>query len=126
MSAIEVAELAHALFVGYPTYLMALQAARHPASEAVVKAITREGRWTDILSKDRQPVMFDSAMYLQRVQQQEGFQQEYERLWLVGALLTLDDRLKAEGRFDKSPEIEFLRHLRNGVAHGNRFTFQKG
>ena len=25
--------------------------------------------------------------------------------------------------FSKSPELEFFRHLRNGVAHNNKFTF---
>ena len=29
--------------------------------------------------------------------------------------------LKRHGYFDRAPELELLRHLRNGVAHGNLF-----
>lgn len=32
----------------------------------------------------------------------------------------------AEGHNDHSPEFEFLRHLRNAAAHGNRFNFYPG
>ena len=38
-----------------------------------------------------------------------------------GALLTLGDSLAKYKYFDKSPLLELIRHLRNGVAHGNRF-----
>ena len=27
--------------------------------------------------------------------------------------------------FDKTPELEFFRHLRNGVSHGNRFNLRR-
>jgi hypothetical protein len=44
-----------------------------------------------------------------------------DRLWLVGALLTIGDALAKHSYFDHAPELELLRHLRNGVAHGNTF-----
>lgn len=40
-----------------------------------------------------------------------------------GALLTLGDRLSVENYFDHGPDLEVIRHLRNGIAHGNRFHF---
>lgn len=40
----------------------------------------------------------------------------------AGALLTLGDEFAKYQYFDKRPEFELLRHLRNGVAHGNRFN----
>jgi hypothetical protein len=43
------------------------------------------------------------------------------RVWLVGALLTVGDALTNQSYFDHAPELELLRHLRNGVAHGNVF-----
>jgi hypothetical protein len=46
---------------------------------------------------------------------------DLDRVWLVGALLALGDALKQHGYFDHAPELELLRHLRNGVAHGNSF-----
>jgi hypothetical protein len=46
---------------------------------------------------------------------------DLDRLWLVGALLTIGDALSTQSYFDHAPEPELLRHLRNGVAHGNTF-----
>ena len=34
--------------------------------------------------------------------------------------------LSLRSYFDKSPELEFFRHLRNGISHGNRFHFKSG
>lgn len=38
------------------------------------------------------------------------------------AILHVGDAFSSIGYFDRSPEIEFLRHTRNAVAHGNRFN----
>ena len=34
--------------------------------------------------------------------------------------------LKSKQYFDKTPELEFFRHLRNGLSHGNKFYFREG
>jgi hypothetical protein len=47
---------------------------------------------------------------------------ELARVWLVGALLTVGDALARHHYFDRAPELELLRHLRNGVADGNVFN----
>lgn len=149
MSAFEVAELAKALNLGYASYLTALEIARHPNSSAVVRAMVAEDPdpidfkevtdapaerpasnfytpwYRPIRSKDPDaPVYFDFIRYWRRTQEGDDFARDYERAWLVGALLTLDDRLKGAGYFDKSPVLELVRHLRNGVAHGNRFDLR--
>jgi hypothetical protein len=43
----------------------------------------------------------------------------------MGSLLTLGDELSAHDYFDRAPALELLYHLRNGVAHGNRFNVTK-
>jgi hypothetical protein len=43
------------------------------------------------------------------------------RIWLVGSLLAVGDALWVHSYFDRAPELELVRHLRNGVAHGNAF-----
>lgn len=48
-----------------------------------------------------------------------------DRSWCVSALILLGDRLAEEGYFDRAPVLEMVRHLRNGIAHGNRFTILK-
>jgi hypothetical protein len=50
---------------------------------------------------------------------------EFERAFMSGALIALGDALAAHGYFDHGPELELVRHLRNGVAHGNRFNITK-
>jgi hypothetical protein len=51
-----------------------------------------------------------------------------EQTWLSGVLLTLGDALaKPPHRYlDRLPDLELVRHLRNGVAHGNRFNLRRG
>jgi len=46
---------------------------------------------------------------------------DIERIWLSGAVLAVGDALSAHHYFDRAPELELLRHVRNGIAHGNRF-----
>ena len=43
----------------------------------------------------------------------------------MGAMLTLGDELSVHGYFDRAPILELVYHLRNGVAHGNRFNITK-
>jgi hypothetical protein len=50
--------------------------------------------------------------------------EEFPRVWLTGALLAVGDALKDNDYFDHAPELELVYHLRNGVAHGNRFDIR--
>lgn len=51
----------------------------------------------------------------------------FNRLQLGLALFVIfsfvGDRLAQEKYFDKTPELEFFRHLRNALSHGNKFHF---
>jgi hypothetical protein len=53
-----------------------------------------------------------------------GAAEEYARSWLSGALITLGDTLAEHDYFDRAPVLEMVRHLRNAVAHGNRFEIR--
>jgi hypothetical protein len=53
-----------------------------------------------------------------------GAADEYARSWLSGALITLGDALARHEYFDRAPILEMVRHLRNAVAHGNRFEIR--
>jgi len=63
--------------------------------------------------------------YLDVLREDHGLQREVLRAWASGALLTLGDELSAHGYFDQAPVLELVYHLRNGVAHGNRFNITK-
>jgi len=49
---------------------------------------------------------------------------ELPRVWLAGSLLAVGDALSRQNYFDRAPELELVRHLRNGIAHGNRFVIR--
>jgi len=49
---------------------------------------------------------------------------EFDRTFLAGGLIRLGDELSRRGYLDRAPELELIRHLRNGVAHGNRFDIR--
>lgn len=49
---------------------------------------------------------------------------EIRRAYLSGALLSVGDILADEQYLDRSPEFEFVRHIRNAVAHGNVFELK--
>jgi hypothetical protein len=65
----------------------------------------------------------DAAHYLKRLQKLPV--DEFDRAALGGVLITLGDALAAHRYFDHAPELELIRHLRNDVAHGNRFRITK-
>jgi hypothetical protein len=69
---------------------------------------------------------FHVTHFAEQARRSSEFQSTQERSWLAGALLILGDELQAQRYFDRGPDLEFVRHLRNGVAHGNRFNIHDG
>jgi len=47
-------------------------------------------------------------------------------VWFLGVLATVGHLAKEQDYWDHTPELELLRHLRNGVSHGNRFNLMHG
>lgn len=43
---------------------------------------------------------------------------------IKSALLDIGDALKEHNYLDNEPALEFFRHIRNGIAHGNRFNIK--
>jgi hypothetical protein len=49
----------------------------------------------------------------------------FERAMIVGALIEAAETLKTPHEyFDHAPDLELIYHLRNGIAHGNRFNIE--
>jgi hypothetical protein len=40
-------------------------------------------------------------------------------------MVVLGDALSDHAYFDRDPALEFVRHLRNGIGHGNHFNLAK-
>ena len=52
------------------------------------------------------------------------FNLEYLGIVLQSLLMNIGDELARNRYFAKSPELEFFRHIRNALGHGNRFHFK--
>ena len=76
----------------------------------------------EITRKDGTAHTLNLRHYLDLFREDHGLQREVLRAWAMGALLTLGDELSAHDYFDRAPVLELVYHLRNGVAHGNRFN----
>jgi hypothetical protein len=79
----------------------------------------------EIKRKDGTFHTLNLRFYLDLFREDHSLQSEILRSWAMGALLTLGDELAAHRYFDRSPTLELVYHLRNGVAHGNRFNITK-
>jgi hypothetical protein len=75
---------------------------------------------------------YDAVHYLNDARSNPPVVDELPRVWLVGSLLSVGDALAMLSRhlrppryLDGNPTLELLYHLRNGIAHGNKFHFFK-
>lgn len=115
--------LAQRLANGYYAHI----AAMHVASDARAELLIPESMPGTSVSlgfvsrKDGTQHAFDFRHYLRLATSDPEITSELPKIWLAGALLTLGDCLAIHHYFDRSPILEFVRHLRNGIAHGNRF-----
>lgn len=122
---VEIALLAQRLYVGYLEHHAAITVATDP--RAVKLAPAREpGQSVSVGRIQRRSgevqIKYHFTDYLGAAREPE-IQEEYGRVWLSGALLTLGDALQRAG-LDPWPEAQLVRHLRNAVAHGNRFDIR--
>lgn len=126
-SALRVAELTQRLTGGYYAHAAAITVAQDPRAKAF---------FTEILPGQIVPVGFvprkDGTKYpyhfqhfLDQARSNAEIADDLQRTWLVGSLLTIGDALEREKYFDHAPELELIYHLRNAVAHGNRFHITK-
>jgi hypothetical protein len=79
-----------------------------------------------VVRKDGTQHVYHFTQFLTQAASDPVMVDELRRVWFFGALLAIGDALKRHGvkrfgYFDRAPELELLRHLRNGVAHGNTF-----
>jgi hypothetical protein len=122
--AVEVATLAQRVVLQYFSHHVAMHVARDPRSNAFAPSV-EQGQIIPVLKIPRRDgnamiVSFDHYLVEGR---KPDTRQEFDKVWLVGALLTVGDALGEHGYFGHIPEAEIIRHLRNGVGHGNKFDF---
>jgi hypothetical protein len=122
-----VSRTAQRLASGYYAFLVAQLVAANPHSINSLpppKALGQDPTG-EIKRKDGTAHTLNLRHYLDLFREDHGVQKEVLRAWAMGALLTLGDELSTHRYFDKAPLLELVYHLRNGVAHGNRFNITK-
>jgi hypothetical protein len=117
LEAFRTARLAHRLGGGYYVHSAIIDvAAGADRSQPINWNITRE-----VVRKDGTKHVFSFDHYLREAFENSRTKDDLDRVWLTGGLISLADALEREGYFDRAPHLELVRHLRNGVSHGNRF-----
>ncbi|SOE97192.1 hypothetical protein SAMN05414139_10271 [Burkholderia sp. D7] len=123
-----VAKLAHDLVAGYYAVLVAHYVAANPTSINALPPSKDLGKNPigEIPRNDGTARTLDMRHSLDAFREDHDLQTRSLRTWAMGSLLTLGDELKAHGYFDRAPILELVYHLRNGMAHGNRFHIDGG
>ncbi len=125
-AAVEVASLAQRMTSQYFAHVASMYVARHPQAEAFAPPL-EPGQNVPVIRierRDGNDMIMWFNHYLKEANNPNS-REDFDKIWLQGALLTVGDALSTHGYFGHEPEAEIIRHLRNGIAHGNQFKFQK-
>jgi hypothetical protein len=121
-----VGRIAQRLASGYYAFLVAHLVAVNPKSINSLPPAKAPGDDPigEIKRKDGTFHTLNLRFYLDLLREDQSLQGDFLRTWAMGALLTLGDELAKpeQNYFDHAPILELVYHLRNGIAHGNRFT----
>ena len=125
-AAFEVGRLAHRMVQGYYAYTAAIEFAKGPHAKVLAYGTPLGQISSYIARKNGTQHTFDLPYYLCQAHTNPEIVDELPRVWLVGSLLAVGDALSNVEYLDHSPLLELTLHLRNGIAHGNKFTFKQG
>lgn len=126
-AALQCGQLAERMVHGYYAHAAAIGIARDPRAVGLLPDV-QPGQIVPtgtVTRKDGTTHIYDASAFLNQARINPAIAMEFDRVWLAGALLALGDAAARSGYFDRAPELELLRHLRNGVAHGNRFRIDR-
>jgi hypothetical protein len=121
-----VGRMAQHLASGYYAFLVAHLVAVNPVSINSLPPAKALGEdpTGEIKRKDGTFHTLNLLYYLDLLREDQNLQGDFLRTWAMGALLTLGDELAKPEHdyFGHAPILELVYHLRNGIAHGNRFN----
>jgi hypothetical protein len=118
-----VGQLARDMARGYDTHIAAIRLAPRLNAHAFVGEIL-DYPIDAVKRKDGTDWSFDTRDALLSLAD-KAIAAELPHVWLAGSLITLGDALERNNYFDRAPVLELIRHLRNGIAHGNRFSVRQ-
>lgn len=122
-----VGRLAHRLAAGYYAFLVGQHVAVSPLSVGLLPPPEQLGHnpTGEIQRNDGTANTLDVRRYLDLLGEDPRLQLDVLLSWATGALLTRGDALSAHNYFDRAPVLKLVYHLRNAVAHGNRFAISR-
>src|ERR1051326_754219 len=125
-AALEIGLLAHGRAQGHYVHSAALAVASHQNATTLSPLQKPDdsmpvGR---VARKDGSVHVYDFNYYLGLARTDPLVARDLDRTWISGAYLVVGDALERHGYFDRAPELELIRHIRNGIAHGNRFEIR--
>jgi hypothetical protein len=126
-AAFDTGQLAERMAQGYYMHSAAVHVATDPRAMNLAPATT-PGHIVPVSSvarKDGTQHVFHFTHFLSQARDNPALADDLGRVWLVGSLLSVGDALGDNDYFDRAPELELMRHLRNGIAHGNKFRIDK-
>jgi hypothetical protein len=143
----DIGRLANRMAQGYYAHVAAVQVARDSRSKELIASIpghpVPEGY---VFRNDGTKHVFDFPHYINYLNEPTVVD-DLARTWLVSSLLAVGDALSDHHYFDPdqyrtlhngqpqpvfiqglahAPIFELVYHLRNGISHGNEFTFRVG
>jgi hypothetical protein len=125
----DIGRLAQRLVEEYYTHMAALHVAADPRAAALAPAI-EPGQRLPVLHVPRDDGTRHTFLFSHFLNNLRAPQliEDFKRAWLASSLLRIGDELGAHGYFNQAPEAEpeaeLIRHLRNGIAHGNKFSIR--
>jgi hypothetical protein len=110
---------------GCYAYETIVQLARDPRSATVMPGLTPGHPMPvgTLKRKDGSQHTYVIDQYLKMSSDHAFIAPQIRQSWFAGALVTAGDLLMKHEYFDHGPELELIYHMRNGIAHGNRFNF---
>lgn len=126
LAAFEAGQLAERMAQGYYAHSAAIAVATRPEAEGLIPA-KLPGMTVPlgfVRRIDGTEHAFDFRHFLRLAAAGPEIATELPRVWIAGSLLAVGDALSRHNYFDRAPELELVRHLRNGIAHGNRFEIR--
>jgi len=122
-----VAQTARNLASGYYAFVVAHSVAVNPHSINSLPPPKELGQdpTGNLPRKDGTFHTLNLRYYLDLLRENRDLQTQVLRTWAISAMLALGDELRAHRYFDHAPILELVYHLRNGMAHGNKFAIDE-
>jgi hypothetical protein len=122
--AFDIGRLAQRMAQGYFSHCAAIELLKDPRATSLVSAFPDQSIFVGyVYRKNGAPHIYNSSYYLDYASS-DRVADDLARVWIVGSLLAVGDAIHQCKNINRTPLLELLRHLRNGVAHGNVFEIR--